>query len=167
MSTKFPKKDLEHAVDVYHMRSWRNWQTRQIQVLVGATRWRFKSSRAHQRKPLIYQGFSPFLYPFDALKISTKTSLKSGRRSVDRIRTAVFGSLTRYLLFYVTDGKSVLVSLLSVSVFLVFVVKTVELLVSELLVGLFFRPEGESFGYFVGGFQFSPVFQVPIYIRRC
>src|SRR3569833_2263593 len=30
------------------MRSWRNWQTRKIQVLVGATPWRFKSSRPHQ-----------------------------------------------------------------------------------------------------------------------
>lgn len=90
MSTKFPKIDLRHAVDVYHMRSWRNWQTRQIQVLVGATRWRFKSSRAHQRKPLIYQGFSPFLCPFDTRIISTITSLKSGRQSVDRIRITVF-----------------------------------------------------------------------------
>ena len=90
MSTKFPKIDLEDAVDVYHMRSWRNWQTRQIQVLVGATRWRFKSSRAHQRKPLIYQGFSPFLCPFDTRIFSTITSMKSGRQSVDRIRAAAF-----------------------------------------------------------------------------
>jgi hypothetical protein len=30
------------------MRSWRNWQTRKIQVLVGLSPWKFKSSRPHQ-----------------------------------------------------------------------------------------------------------------------
>ena len=39
------------------MRIWRNWQTRQIQVLVGATRWRFKSSYPHQTTLLMQGGF--------------------------------------------------------------------------------------------------------------
>ena len=30
-----------------HMRMWRNWQTRWLQVPVGATPWRFKSSHPH------------------------------------------------------------------------------------------------------------------------
>ena len=63
--------------------------------------------------------------------------------------------------------KSVLVSLLSVSVISVFVVKTVELLICELLVGLFFRPEGEPFGDLIGRFQLGAVFQVAINICRC
>ena len=29
------------------MRAWRNWQTRTVQVRMGATPWRFKSSRPH------------------------------------------------------------------------------------------------------------------------
>ena len=31
------------------MRSWRNWQTRKLEVLVPETVWRFKSSRPHHR----------------------------------------------------------------------------------------------------------------------
>ena len=31
-----------------HERSWRNWQTRSVEVAVGAIPWRFKSSRPHQ-----------------------------------------------------------------------------------------------------------------------
>lgn len=30
-----------------HLRAWRNWQTRTVQVRMGATPWRFKSSRPH------------------------------------------------------------------------------------------------------------------------
>lgn len=30
-----------------HMRVWRNWQTRTVQVRMGATPWRFKSSHPH------------------------------------------------------------------------------------------------------------------------
>ena len=33
------------------MRVWRNWQTRKIQVLVGAIRYRFKSCYPHHDKP--------------------------------------------------------------------------------------------------------------------
>ena len=32
------------------MRVWRNWQTRMIQVHIGAIRWRFKSSYPHQKR---------------------------------------------------------------------------------------------------------------------
>ena len=32
------------------MRIWRNWQTRTVQVRVGAIRWRFESSYPHQLK---------------------------------------------------------------------------------------------------------------------
>ncbi len=32
------------------MRAWRNWQTRTVQVRMGATPWRFKSSRPHHLK---------------------------------------------------------------------------------------------------------------------
>ena len=32
------------------MRAWRNWQTRTVQVRMGATPWRFKSSRPHHSK---------------------------------------------------------------------------------------------------------------------
>ena len=32
------------------MRVWRNWQTRMIQVHIGAIRWRFKSSYPHQKE---------------------------------------------------------------------------------------------------------------------
>ena len=32
------------------MRVWRNWQTRKIQVLVGAIRYRFKSCYPHQTR---------------------------------------------------------------------------------------------------------------------
>ena len=28
-------------------RAWRNWQTRNVEVVVGVTPWRFKSSRPH------------------------------------------------------------------------------------------------------------------------
>jgi hypothetical protein len=38
------------------MRSWRNWQTRQLEGLVGATPWWFDSTRAHQRTARIVQG---------------------------------------------------------------------------------------------------------------
>ncbi len=34
------------------MRVWWNWQTRKIQVLVGATLYRFKSCYSHQEKAL-------------------------------------------------------------------------------------------------------------------
>jgi hypothetical protein len=34
------------------MRTWRNWQTRKIQVLVVARLWGFKSLRPHQVVPL-------------------------------------------------------------------------------------------------------------------
>jgi hypothetical protein len=37
------------------MRRWRNWYTRQLEVLVGATPWRFKSSSAHQEKTSQYR----------------------------------------------------------------------------------------------------------------
>lgn len=33
-----------------HLRAWRNWQTRTVQVRMGATPWRFKSSRPHHFK---------------------------------------------------------------------------------------------------------------------
>ncbi len=33
-------------------RGWRNWQTRQIQVLVAERLWGFKSPSSHQREPL-------------------------------------------------------------------------------------------------------------------
>ena len=33
-----------------YMRVWRNWQTRKIQVLVGAIRYRFKSCYPHQTR---------------------------------------------------------------------------------------------------------------------
>ena len=33
-----------------NMRVWRNWQTRMIQVHIGAIRWRFKSSYPHQKE---------------------------------------------------------------------------------------------------------------------
>ena len=32
------------------LRAWRNWQTRTVQVRMGATPWRFKSSRPHHLK---------------------------------------------------------------------------------------------------------------------
>ncbi len=35
------------------MRVWRNWQTRKIQVLVGAIRYRFKSCYPHQIRTTI------------------------------------------------------------------------------------------------------------------
>ena len=33
-----------------NMRAWRNWQTRTVQVRMGATPWRFKSSCPHQQQ---------------------------------------------------------------------------------------------------------------------
>ena len=36
-----------------YMRVWRNWQTRKIQVLVGAIRYRFKSCYPHQIRTTI------------------------------------------------------------------------------------------------------------------
>ena len=48
------KKTLPQAVKVWHTnlatRAWRNWQTRTVQVRMGATPWRFKSSRPHHLK---------------------------------------------------------------------------------------------------------------------
>ncbi len=38
----------EAFVFVSGMRSWRNWYTRYLEVVVGETPWRFKSSRPHQ-----------------------------------------------------------------------------------------------------------------------
>ena len=43
------------------MRSWRNWQTRMVQVHVEAIRWRFKSSWAHHYKPLYIKGLLLFV----------------------------------------------------------------------------------------------------------
>ncbi len=39
---------LENGMAHQHMRMWRNWQTRMVQVHVLAREWRFKSSHPHQ-----------------------------------------------------------------------------------------------------------------------
>lgn len=39
-------------------RAWRNWQTRTVQVRMGATPWRFKSSCPHHRKGIRKDAFS-------------------------------------------------------------------------------------------------------------
>ncbi len=36
------------ATTRHRVRRWRNWQTRQLEGLVGATPWRFESSSPHQ-----------------------------------------------------------------------------------------------------------------------
>ena len=45
-------KTHNYPLSIFHfqlnMRIWRNWQTRQIQVLIGATRCRFNSCYPHQ-----------------------------------------------------------------------------------------------------------------------
>jgi hypothetical protein len=38
----------DYFTDVHNVRSWRNWQTRTVQVRVVAISWRFESSRPHQ-----------------------------------------------------------------------------------------------------------------------
>lgn len=45
-----------------NLRSWRNWQTRTVQVRVVAIPWRFESSRPHQpyHETLHQKGFSFF-----------------------------------------------------------------------------------------------------------
>ena len=45
---------LWYNICIVEMRPWRNRQTRWFQVPVGVTRWRFKSSRAHQRQSRIF-----------------------------------------------------------------------------------------------------------------
>ena len=45
-----PEPDtLRVALETYP-RAWRNWQTRQLEVLVGEIPWRFESSRAHNQQ---------------------------------------------------------------------------------------------------------------------
>ena len=38
----------DYFTGVHNVRSWRNWQTRTVQVRVVAISWRFESSRPHQ-----------------------------------------------------------------------------------------------------------------------
>ncbi len=63
----------------FYMRSWRNWQTRRIQVPVSAMTWRFESSRPHHayNQTLLRKGFYFYLlhdivriYPYGETKFA-------------------------------------------------------------------------------------------------
>ena len=43
-----------NALRLTNERTWRNWYTRYLEVVVGVIPWRFKSSRAHQNKEMKY-----------------------------------------------------------------------------------------------------------------
>ena len=75
------------------MRIWRNWQTRQIQVLIAARLCRFKSCYPHQFKGLITYCYKAFTFLFttcqDLSRLSAKpiwvvavTAKRSERRQV-------------------------------------------------------------------------------------
>ena len=71
------------------MRSWRNWQTRKLEVLVPETVWRFKSSRPHQRLSSNRAGGKPPALRFLTVTVAFRRRMPSGGDCflcLDRVR---------------------------------------------------------------------------------
>ncbi len=79
------------------MRAWRNWQTRTVQVRMGATPWRFKSSCPHQcNNNFCLPGKSYYFLHFGTKNslnqaFSAENNNKTGSGAVDRLfRSPIF-----------------------------------------------------------------------------